>query len=42
MKVDELRKKLDGYDKETIIKLAVEFYKIIPKAKKEDDVLNSI
>ena len=41
MKVDELRKKLDGYDKETIIKLAVEFYKIIPKAKKEDDVLNN-
>ena len=42
MKVDELRKKLDGYDKDTIIKLAVEFYKIIPKAKKEDDLLDNL
>ena len=36
MKVAELREKLSQLKKEDIIKLSVEFYKLIPKAKKED------
>ncbi len=36
MKVAELRAKLSTLKKEEIIKLSVEFYKLIPKAKKED------
>lgn len=35
MKVPELREKLAGLSKEDIAKLAVEFYKLIPKSKKE-------
>lgn len=42
MKVDELKQKLNGYDKATIMKLAVEFYKLIPKAKKEDEILDNL
>ena len=45
MKVDELRKLLSGYEKEDIIKVTVEFYKLIPKAKKDtynfEDYLNN-
>lgn len=36
MKVDELRAKLFQLEKHDIIRLAVEFYKLVPKAKKED------
>ena len=36
MKVGELREKLAKLKKDEIIKLAVEFYKAIPKSKKED------
>jgi hypothetical protein len=36
MKVAELREKLSKLDKEEIARLAVEFYKLIPKSKKED------
>lgn len=36
MKVAELREKLSKMKKEEIIKVASEFYKLIPKAKKED------
>ena len=42
MKVAELRKILSSYKKEEIIKLAVEFYKIVPKAKKEDYDLDAL
>ncbi len=36
MKIGELRKKLSGMKKEEVVKLAAEFYKLIPKNKKED------
>ncbi len=36
MKVAELREKLSKLKKEDVIKIASEFYKLIPKAKKED------
>lgn len=36
MKVAELREKLSKLNKEDLSKLAVEFYKLIPKQKKED------
>lgn len=36
MKVGELREKLNKMNKQEVIKLAAEFYKLIPKAKKED------
>lgn len=36
MKVDELRAKLFQLEKHDIICLAVEFYKLVPKTKKED------
>ncbi|MEM6698264.1 MAG: hypothetical protein AAF599_07705, partial [Bacteroidota bacterium] len=36
MKVAELREKLSKMKKEELIKVASEFYKLIPKAKKED------
>lgn len=36
MKVAELREKLSKLDKEEVARLAVEFYKLIPKSKKED------
>jgi hypothetical protein len=36
MKVDELKVKLSNLEKNDIIKLAVEFYKLVPKSKKED------
>ncbi len=36
MKVAELREKLAKLKKEELIKVASEFYKLIPKAKKED------
>jgi len=42
MKVKELREKLGKLKKEEIIKLAVEFYKLVPKAKKEDNDLDSL
>jgi hypothetical protein len=35
MKVDELRAKLYKLDQHEVIRLAVEFYKLVPKAKKE-------
>lgn len=45
MKVAELRQKLAKLKKEEIIKLSVEFYKLIPKAKKEinnlDEMINN-
>ncbi|MGB1206508.1 MAG: hypothetical protein ACPG5B_12725 [Chitinophagales bacterium] len=42
MKVAELRKKLAPLKKEELIKLAVEFYKLVPKAKKEDYQLDEM
>ena len=42
MKVDELRVKLSNLEKDDIIKLAVEFYKLVPKAKKEDYDLDTL
>ncbi len=42
MKVDELRVKLFNLEKSDIIKLAVEFYKLVPKAKKEDYNLDTL
>ncbi len=36
MKVAGLREKISKLDKEEIARLAVEFYKLIPKSKKED------
>lgn len=42
MKVAELREKLSKLKKEEIIKLSVEFYKLIPKSKKEDYDLDAI
>lgn len=36
MKVGELREKLSKLKKEEVVKIASEFYKLIPKAKKED------
>lgn len=42
MKVAELREKLAKLKKEEIIKLAVEFYKLVPKSKKEDYNLDSL
>lgn len=45
MLVGELREKLSKLKKEELIKLAVEFYKLVPKAKKEnyelDDLINN-
>ncbi|MGK0365524.1 MAG: hypothetical protein ACI85O_002590 [Saprospiraceae bacterium] len=42
MKVGELREKLAKLKKEEITKLVVEFYKLIPKAKKEDYDVDSM
>lgn len=42
MKVGELREKLAKLKKEEIIKLAAEFYKLVPKAKKEDYALDDL
>ncbi|MEM7039164.1 MAG: hypothetical protein AAF570_19465 [Bacteroidota bacterium] len=42
MKVGELRKILAHHKKEDLIKIAVEFYKAVPKAKKEDHGLDEI
>lgn len=42
MKVGELREKLSTLKKDKIIKLASEFYKLIPKAKKEDYDLDQL
>jgi hypothetical protein len=42
MKVDELRVKLSTLEKADIIKLAIEFYKLVPKAKKEDYNLDTL
>ena len=42
MKVAELKSILAGRKKEEIIKLAVEFYKLVPKAKKEDYGLDAM
>jgi hypothetical protein len=42
MKVDELRAKLFNLEKPEIIKLAVEFYKLVPKAKKEINDLDAL
>jgi hypothetical protein len=41
MKVGELRKKLSKMKKDEVIKIASEFYKLIPKSKKEDYALDS-
>ncbi len=41
MKVNELREKLSKLKKEELVKVASEFYKLIPKAKKEDYDLDS-
>ncbi len=41
MKVNELREKLSKLKKVEVIKIASEFYKLIPKAKKEDYDLDS-
>ncbi len=41
MKVGELREKLAKLEKKEIIQIASEFYKLIPKAKKEDYDLDS-
>jgi DNA replication initiation complex subunit (GINS family) len=35
MKIGELRDKLEKYSKKELIKIAAEFYKQLPKAKKE-------
>jgi hypothetical protein len=42
VKVDELRVKLSKLNQEDLIKLAVEFYKLVPKAKKEDANLDEL
>lgn len=42
MKIGELREKLSKLQKDEIIKIASEFYKLIPKAKKEDYDIDSI
>lgn len=42
MKVPELREKLSKLKKEEVVKLAVEFYKRVPKAKKEDYALDNL
>ncbi len=42
MKVGELREKLSKLKKEQVIKLAVEFYKLVPKSKKEDYDLDGL
>lgn len=42
MKVAELREKLGKLKKEEVLKLAVEFYKLVPKAKKEDYDLDGL
>lgn len=42
MKVDELKTNLALLDKGEIIKLATEFYKLIPKSKKEENNLDAL
>ena len=42
MKVPELREKLAKLKKEELIKVAVEFYKLVPKSKKEDNDLDEL
>ena len=42
MKVDELRAKLSHLEKHDLIRIAVEFYKLVPKAKKEDYDLDTL
>jgi hypothetical protein len=42
MKVPELREKLAKLKKDEIIKLAIEFYKLVPKSKKEDNNLDNL
>jgi hypothetical protein len=42
MKVDELRVKLLKLDQKDLIRVAVEFYKLIPKSKKEDNNLDAL
>lgn len=42
MKVAELREKLGKLKKDEIIKLAAEFYKLVPKSKKEDYDIDSL
>ncbi len=42
MKVAELRKKLSDMPKEDVSRLAVEFYKMIPKSKKKDYALDDL
>jgi hypothetical protein len=42
MKVDELRVKLLKLDQKDLIRIAVEFYKLIPKSKKEDNNLDTL
>lgn len=42
MKVNELREKLAKLKKDDVAKLAVEFYKLIPKAKKEENGIDEM
>jgi hypothetical protein len=42
MKVDELRVKLYKLGQDEVIRLAVEFYKLVPKAKKEENNLDEL
>jgi hypothetical protein len=42
MKVDELRTKLLKLNQEEMIRIAVEFYKLIPKSKKEDSQIDEL
>jgi hypothetical protein len=42
MKVDELRVKLYKLKQDEVIRLAVEFYKLVPKAKKEENNLDDL
>ena len=42
MKVDELRVKLYKMKQDEVIRLAIEFYKLVPKAKKEESNLDGL
>ena len=42
MKVAELRKKLAALPKDQVVQLASEFYKLVPKAKREDYALDDL
>ena len=42
MKVDELRTTLEKYDTATLKEIAVELYKMIPKSRKQDSVIDEL